>query len=221
MKKESETHKNFFWPSYVVLMTSLFIVMLVLFVLSFLLYRVKLKELEAEKENALKIAANAQKIEEIVNSVNALPKEIFEYQPNYKRHRLKIDVEFELGQSEILEQYKAPLNKAGRAIEILINEMVQKHKDTIKYLIIIEGQASQDGDIFHNYDLSYKRALALVYFWKSNQIQFDPSVCELMISGSGIEGVGRDLVDDKKNRRFLIQIIPKVGNINDTTVVKR
>lgn len=221
MKKDPGAHKNFFWPSYVDLMTSLFIVMLVLFVLSFLLYNKKMKELEIQKENAVKIAANAKKVEEIVNSVNALPKEIFEYQPDYKRHRLKIDVEFAVGESSIPEQYKDTLTIAGKAIENLINQMIDKYKDTIKYLIIIEGQASIDGDLFHNYELSYKRALALLYHWKSNQIKFDPSVCELMISGSGIEGVGRDMIDDKKNRRFLIQIIPKVGNINDTTSVKK
>ena len=34
-----------------------------------------------------------------------------------------------------------------------------------------------------------------------------------MISGSGEGGAGRDPIDEEKNQRFLIQIIPKIGEL--------
>lgn len=215
MKENHSKSKNFFWPSYVDLMTSLFVVMLVLFVVSFWLYSKNLKELTEAKNKAETSAARAKKIEEIANSVQGLSSEYFEFQEQYKRHRLKIDVVFDIGQHFIRDEYRLPLLNAGRKIESLIDSMKTKYNDTIKYLIIIEGQASEDGERMANFDLSYKRALALKQLWEGSNIVFDKKVCEVIISGSGVEGVGRDLVNDKNNRRFLIQIIPKVGKVPD------
>jgi len=215
MKDNHSKPKNFFWPSYVDLMTSLFVVMLVLFVVSFWLYSKNLEELRRRTKEAETSAARAKKIEEIANSVQGLSSEYFEFQEQYKRHRLKIDVVFDIGQHFIRDEYKSPLINAGRKIENLIDSMKAKYNDTIKYLIIIEGQASEDGEKMANFDLSYKRALALKHLWEGSNIVFDKKVCEVIIAGSGVEGVGRDLSNDKNNRRFLIQIIPKVGKVPD------
>jgi hypothetical protein len=63
-----------------------------------------------------------------------------------------------------------------------------------------------------NYELSYKRSKALFDFWKKNQINFDPNICEIIIAGSGTGGAGRDSIE-YKNQRFLIQIIPKISKL--------
>lgn len=83
----------------------------------------------------------------------------------------------------------------------------------MKYLIIIEGMASKDNYSL-NYQLSYERALSLFRFWENQGIIFDPKICEIQIAGSGIGGI-RDYYNDEeyKNQRFLIQIVPKIGEI--------
>lgn len=37
--------------------------------------------------------------------------------------------------------------------------------------------------------------------------------CELVISGSGEKGVPRDISSETNNQRFLIHIVPVIGNI--------
>ena len=67
--KTKET--DFFWPSYTDLMTSLFFIMLVLYVFTF----VKLRLQQQATEEQL------NKIKQIQNMVKELPKEYFTYQP--------------------------------------------------------------------------------------------------------------------------------------------
>ena len=99
-------------------------------------------------------------------------------------------------------------------------------------------QASADGyyvnDYYNNDVLSYQRALALHRFWKEEaSIDFsNMDKCELVISGSGEGGVPRFSEEDYKqsseytvgksikkkdvekyNQRFLIHIVPVIGNI--------
>ena len=86
--------------------------------------------------------------------------------------------------------------------------------EDIKYLILIEGMSSSD-NYKNNYLLSYARAWAVKKLWDTNNIDLDPSICEIQISGSGPGGIGRyPKNEDKKNQRILIQIIPKIGNID-------
>ncbi len=110
----------------------------------------------------------------------------------------------------------------------------------VSYILAIVGSASNlYKDPYHpefdnyaytdnenwNYILSYQRAKALYDFWKERGIvDFDSphyhDVVELVIAGNGFGGVGRvnadksNYMDEWKNQRFLIQIIPKVGKIS-------
>lgn len=201
-KKES-----FFWTSYSDLMTSLFFVMLVLFVLVVALLHNKISE------QALKLE-EFEKIEEIKRSLNNIDSTYFAYNPEYKKHILKISVEFPTGQSNISKvepQTLSQLTKAGIAIRDQIIETTKSNPE-IQYLLIIEGQASKDYYMY-NYELSYSRALALRNYWTSQGIKFGNN-CEVLISGSGTEGKLRE-TDEKKNQRFLIHIIPKTGVIEN------
>lgn len=196
---------NFFWPSFTDLMTSLFFIMLALYVLTYSLLRYQQKATEDQ----------LRKIKEIQNAVKALPPDYFRYDESNRRFELRQQISFEKGQSDILPQYKGYLTNVGLKIIGLINNL-KKRKEyselgTIKYLIVIEGMASNDNYQF-NYELSYKRSLALFNFWKANQIIFDPQICEIQIAGSGTGGVGRSDIEIN-NQRFLIQIIPKIGEI--------
>lgn len=199
-KKES-----FFWTSYSDLMTSLFFVMLVLFVLVIVLLHNKISA------QALKLE-EFEKIEEIKKSLNNIDSTYFAYNPEYKKHILKISVKFPTGKSEmsnIESSVRKQLENAGQVIQRQIAEITRVNPN-IQYLLIIEGQASKDNFI-HNYELSYERALALSRFWYSSGIDFGKN-CEVLISGSGTGGSMRDAVENK-NQRFLIHIIPKTGVI--------
>lgn len=199
-KKES-----FFWTSYSDLMTSLFFVMLVLFVLVIALLHKKISE------QALKLE-EFEKIEEIKQSLNNIDSTYFAYNPDYKKHILKIRVNFPTGKSDISNidnNTLQALEKAGKAVKKQIDEITKTNPE-IQYLLIIEGQASND-NFTQNYELSYERALALSRFWQDSSIDFGKN-CEVLISGSGTGGSMRDSIE-KKNQRFLIHIIPKTGEI--------
>jgi flagellar motor protein MotB len=211
MKQETD---GFFWPSFVDLMTGLFIIGLILFILSYSSLSKKNNEIKVELEKK-------KRIEEIEKSLEKLPKDYFLYEPEYKRFTLKETIEFPRGDSIINPKYNDFLIKTGKCLQDTINNINSFNRKSgldIRYLIIIEGMASKPYWVY-NYELSYKRALGLFNFWRKHDITFDPKICEIMISGSGTEGVGRDSVE-KKNQRFLIQIIPKVGANNSPLQIK-
>lgn len=194
--------ESFFWTSYSDLMTSMFFVMLVLFVLTTALMHSKQKATEEQ----------LNKIKEIEESINNIDAKYFEYNTEHKKHILRINVNFKVGSSDINdipEDILYDLKEAGNIIRDFILKTSEDYN--IKYLLVIEGQASKDNYML-NYQLSYERALALRNFWRESYIDFGED-CEVLISGSGIEGTMRDKHDEAKNQRFLIHIIPKPGII--------
>ena len=209
-KKES-----FFWTSYSDLMTSLFFVMLVLFVLAIVLVHSKMVALEDAKNASEEQLA---KINELNSSIERIDENYFEYDSEYKRHTLKnISVSFRARSSNIYDipnEDRVRLLEAGRAIM----RFMQSAKESIpeaRYLLIIEGQSSRDS-YSRNDELSYERALSLIRFWKGNGVSFDGLPCELIISGSGCNSSFRiepDITGNSKNQRFVIHIIPKPGII--------
>lgn len=203
-KKES-----FFWTSYSDLMTSLFFVMLVLFILTIALLHNKHK---ATAEQLAKVTA-------LNNSIQQIDKDYFEYDAVYKRHTLKdINVKFHAGSSNIMDLGQNDITRLLRAGNA-IREFMLKVKDNpdlseAEYMLIVEGQSSKD-NYAYNYELSYARALSLVKMWARNGIRFDDLPCEVIISGSGQESrfrVDPDNASNAANQRFVIHIIPKPGN---------
>lgn len=210
MKSKSS---NLFWTSYADLMTALFIVMLALFILSYKLFQ--------DRQSELKVMANQyQKIKEIETALSALEGEYFRFDSLNKRHELNIDIAFRSGKSEIAPAYYEKLQEAG---EVLIRTIKNIQTDQpVRYVVIIEGMAARYTDrknLWKNeserdftYRLSYERALALYKFWESNGVSFDRNIFEVIIAGSGFFGAGRYTGEaEPKNKRFLIQVLPKIG----------
>lgn len=151
------------------------------------------------------------------------------------------ELEDDIHDKESADAQRQQIIAAGREIERTIRMLQDTTitKQDIKYLVVIEGQASADGyhlnDYFNNDVLSYQRALELHRFWKENaDIDFSKMAkCELVISGSGEGGIPRFSEEDyrtriqtghldapiakseweKYNQRFLIHIVPVIGNI--------
>ncbi|MCR8916652.1 OmpA family protein [Bacteroides sp. ET225] len=198
--------KSFFWASYADLMSSLFFIMLVLFVLTVIMLQKQVKATEAE----------INKIKEIQNAISNIDSTYFAYNAEHKKHILKIDVGFQINSADITDielETRQQLLNAGKAINQFIKEACQKYN--AQYLLIIEGQASKDNFIRNN-ELSYERALALVNYWKNNGVYFNSEQCEVIVSGSGQDGTLRmqpDVPGNVKNQRFLIHILPKPGVI--------
>jgi flagellar motor protein MotB len=195
---------GFFWPSFTDLMTSLFFIMLVLYVLTYL----KLTNQQRATEQQL------NKIKEIQASVKELPQDYFQYDSEYKRFSLVQNIEFERGKDIIKPMYEQYLIDVGVSIKDLISNLKSKYaQQDIKYVVIIEGMASNDNYI-DNYPLSYKRAWAVMKLWQRENVMPDQSVCEVQVAGSGTGGIGRFPNNEEfKNQRILIQIVPKIGEI--------
>jgi len=238
-------NKYSFWPSYVDIMTTLFAIMVVLFAVTYSQFRIKEAEL-------LKLAGKYEEIRSIYQAVENIDSTYFEFNEKYVKHIFRIQVQYQKGKfrlDELVEDKTNPaeaealrrkVKEAGAEIRktILSLQKTIDNKD-IKYLVVIEGQASADGyhvdDYFNNDVLSYQRALALHRFWREEAgIDFSKMArCELVISGSGeggvpryseecekqpmgVNGVAQGLTKDEIesfNQRFLIHIVPVIGNI--------
>lgn len=201
---------NIFWISYSDLMTSLFFIMLVLFVITIGYLNSIIEKTQEEKE----------KLEELQTAIQKLPVEYFEYQPKFKRFKLRQQIQFGIGDYTINEDYYPYLIEVGKSILNLIDSLKSniKYKEyDIKYLVVVEGMASRD-NYPYNFELSYQRSLALHNLWKSNGIIFNQQDCELQISGSGIEGIREYFgLNEHRNQQFLIHIIPKIGKISENS----
>jgi len=208
---------NFFWVSFSDLMTSLFFIMLVLFVVTIGYLQVeKKKAIDEKKVTDIQL----KKIKELQTAVKQLPKEYFFYQPQYKRFKLNRQIQFGSGSTTINANDRDYLIDVGKSIIKLIDNLNknQKYKDfDIKYLVVIEGMSSKD-KYYKNFELSYKRALSLYKLWKENGIEFNPEKnIEIQIAGSGTDGVREySGENERKNQQFLIHIVPKMGEINIT-----
>lgn len=210
MAKSNEKKRDFFWLSYSDLMTSLFFVMLVLFVLVYTMQNKMIGEL-GEKGREL------DRIKEIEKTVNNIDTAYFKYDAENKKHILNMQFLFPKGSydiSEIVPDKRTDLLKAGDVIKQLI--LKYPEEENIKYLIVVEGQASKDNWV-GNDDLSYHRAQSLIKFWEQNNIGLDKlKNCEIIVAGSGEKGIPRTQPDiGNANQRFLITIVPKIGQMKE------
>jgi hypothetical protein len=199
-------HESYFWTSYSDLMTSLFFIMLVLFVIAIGILAKSLVATKSELDNIKKIEKSTEEL-----NYNG----DFEYNKEYKKYVLKVRVYFPPTECDfkfLSDHVKDSLNRVGD--EII--DFLQKHKEN-QYLMIIEGQASRNSErqMDKNYAYSFVRARNLMKFWiLDNHKNFGDNV-EVQIAGSGdgrlnIHNLNVDNNPyDERNQRFLIYIIPK------------
>lgn len=205
----------YFWTSYSDLMTNLFFVMLMLFILAIALLHREMVQIGKERDAT---KAEIEKINEIRNAIQNIDTTYFQYVPEYKKHILKTKVKFHTGSSNINdldEITKIELLAVRDTIKNFLDNLLLKDSNA-SYLLIIEGQASRD-NYYYNNQLSYDRALSLFKFWFPDQtnttLRFFNLPCEVVIAGAGqMDGKPRDSVNFA-NQRFLIQIMPQLGII--------
>ena len=215
--------KDPFWTSYSDLMTSLFFVMLVLFIICL----VKVGGMNGELRKAYKEAiADKEDLENILRLEDQFKvlseSSSLEYDSIKKMFYAKDFQEKEIFYSnddKIKPEYLGIVDTVGHDILEILKSLNQNEE--FNYQMVIEGNAAikwqnlksgnYNPDNVDMYHLSYNRALALYLYWKQKGIDFRKYNTEVIIAGSGFNGINRDNKVEDYNKRFIIQIIPKIN----------
>ena len=223
-------HGESFWTSYSDLMTSLFFVMLVLFIICLIkvghdkkIIETQYRETKASNEQLRQILKLEEQFK-VLSESTAL-----EYDEQKKMFYAKdfVGVEiFNPDQYEIKDEFLSTVDTVGYD---LIKILKKLNNNNFQYQLVIEGNtaikyqqlidSTFDPDRRDMYLLSYNRALALYYRWLNvDKLDFRKYNTEIIIAGSGFNGNNRDMKVEDNNKRFVIQIIPKISRppINDS-----
>ena len=213
--------KSLFWTSYSDLMTSLFFAMLVLFVVIVVAMGTVNKQLKEalnraevtiEQQNqVLKLQEQFQTLASSTSLDYDEDKRMF-----YAKDFVGIEI-FQPNQDVIKQEFLEKVDQVGKDIKNILDSLNQS-SNNFKYQLVIEGTAAIpyrelctgtfNPDNIEMYLLSYRRALALYQRWK--HLNLRKSNTEIIIAGSGFNGINRDLKNEDNNKRFVIQIIPKI-----------
>lgn len=223
---DSGNKKSLFWTSYSDLMTSLFFAMLVLFVVVVVAMgavnrqlKKTLDKAEVTIEQQNQVLKLEEQFETLANSSSLAYDE--EKRMFYAKDLVGIEI-FHSYQDTIKEEYLGKVDKVGKDIKSILNTL-NKNSKTFKYQLVIEGTAAipfkelragtYNPDDLDMYLLSYRRALALYQRWKSLNLREGNT--EVLIAGSGYNGINRDNKNEDNNKRFVIHIIPKIDKPKD------
>jgi len=122
---------------------------------------------------------------------------------------------FEPNQFAIKQEYISTTIDVGNKIKSFLKKLNSQNPE-LSYLLVIEGNMANtfdkriDKDENYGYLISYQRALSVYKLWLRNNINFRDYNVEVMLCGSGFNGLCRDAIEEN-NKRFSIQIIPKVS----------
>ena len=218
---DRDNKKSLFWTSYSDLMTSLFFAMLVLFVVVVVAMGTVNKQLK-EALNRAEITIEQQnqvlKLQEQFQTLASSTSLDYDDEKRmfYAKDFVGIEI-FEPNEADIKKDFVNKVDEVGKDIKNIIDSL-NKANSNFKYQLVIEGTAAipykelragtYNKDNYDMYLLSYRRALALYKRWQ--HLNFRESNTEIIIAGSGFNGINRDKVLEDNNKRFVIQIIPKI-----------
>ena len=225
-----------FWLSYSDLMTSMFFIMLVLFIVCLVKVSVSYRELQEAKQKTEQILAETQATNEQLQQILQLDKQFKDlsnssrlgYDEDKKMFYAKDFVGIEIfnpNDDNIKDEYLADVKAVGKDLEIILKKLHSENPN-FRYQLVIEGTAAikwehkangtYNPDNQEMYWLSYRRALALYNKWKQQGLDLRKYNTEVIIAGSGFNGINRDEKIEDNNKRFIIQIIPKVSRPTPT-----
>ena len=217
-------HKDSFWLSYSDLMTSLFFIMLVLFVVCICKMKITnfqlntaLKEANATNEQLQQILQLETQFKELSKSSDL--KYIEEKKMFVAKDFIGVEI-FNPNKDVIKPEYIATVDRVGNSLQEIVQRLHEKNPN-LNFQLVIEGNAAipweqlkentYNADNIQMYELSYHRALALYRRWKLKGFDFRNDNTEVIIAGSGFNGINRDMEVEENNKRFVIQIIPKIS----------
>lgn len=226
--------KSLFWTSFSDLMTSMFFTMLVLFVVVVVAMgaanrnlQQTIIELEEAKKRAEATAEQLTQITQLSEQFETLTtSSSLGYDADKRMFYAKDFVGIEIFHSNtdtIKNEYLETVTNVGNDLQNILKQLNSNNKN-FKYLLVIEGTAAipweqkisgtYNPDSPAMYDLSYRRALALYNKWKHLNLRRYNT--EIIIAGSGFNGINRDNINEDNNKRFIIQIIPKIDKPSDS-----
>lgn len=219
-----EKYKDSFWLSYSDLMTSLFFIMLVLFVVCIGKMKYDNAVLETERNEANARKEQLEQILQLETQFEELSKSsALQYVEEKKMFVAKDFIGKEIFNpldDTILPQFIPTVDTVGQSLQEVVKRLHEKNPN-LNFQLVIEGNAaipwqqlqnnSYNPDNVWMYELSYHRALALYRRWLSKGIDLRHYNTEVIIAGSGFNGINRDNKVEENNKRFIIQIIPKIS----------
>ena len=125
----TQKKESFFWTSYSDLMTSLFFVMLVLFILVIVLLH---KRMEATETQLLEI-------KRVEQSTKDLSRDYFQYRPDYKKYVLTIQVRYPAGKSDLKDMITTDKDAQLRQLAAAgceIRDFLKNHNEN-QYILIM------------------------------------------------------------------------------------
>lgn len=227
-KKSGDT----FWISYSDLMTSLFFIMLVLFIVC--IVRMKVANNQLGQVLGEQIATNEQlkqilQLDSIFSELNESSSlryveskkmfvaKDFENIEIFNPFNSKTTIE---QASTIKPELLSKVDAVGKDLQNLLQSLYERNPD-FSYQLVIEGTAaipwdkktskSFNPDNKLMYSLSYNRALSLYNRWRGKGLNLRLYNTEIIIAGSGFNGNNRDNMNEDNNKRFFIQIVPKIN----------
>lgn len=222
-------HNDSFWTSYSDLMTSLFFVMLVLFIVCLVKVNGINQGLREANSKANAQIEEYERILQLKEQFEVLTKaSSLEYDSEKKTFyakALKGKEIFDPFTGNNMEQATQIRDRYISVVDTVGNDLIKILKQLnsdkrFSYQLVIEGNAAIPWQQLHNetynpdneimYDLSYRRALALYNRWREEGLNFRQYNTEIIIAGSGFNGINRDTIVEEYNKRFIIQIIPKI-----------
>jgi len=210
-----------FWVSTSDLLMSLFFIMLILFFITYLKLQ---KTVKLEREKFENIQNTYSRVKSLSNN------QYFEFNAECKRYEMKQDIIFAGDSSSLSEKYYYDLEQAGKTLEAFIRLQEKEYEKTeFNFIVIIEGRAakiSSNPNINKSISpkankLSYDRARVISDFWESRGLKLRSEKTDVIIAGNGHEGLCRyskdkyNEIEEGKNKRFIIQIIPHLKYIYD------
>ena len=219
-----EKYKDSFWLSYSDLMTSLFFIMLVLFVVCIGKMKYDNAALENERNQANAEKEQLERILQLDAQFEELSKSsALQYVEEKKMFVAKDFIGIEIFNpldDTIKPEFMETVDAVGQSLQEVVKRLHEKNPD-LTFQLVIEGNAaipwqqlqnhSYNPDNVWMYELSYHRALALYRRWLSKGIDLRKYNTEVIIAGSGFNGINRDTKVEENNKRFVIQIIPKIS----------
>jgi len=187
--------------------------MLVLFVLTVVYLKIEQGKMETTIEQLEKIVQLEKQFEPLQQDGD------FFYLADCKKYvasDLMGEEIFESEETDIRPKYISSTINVGKKLESFLNSLEKKNPD-FSYLLVLEGNMANTWDRKYSknseygFKTSYERALAVYNLWLKNDINFRKSNVEVLISGSGFNGLCRE-EEEENNKRFSVQIIPKVSN---------
>lgn len=222
MSKKTKKVTDSFWLSYSDLLTSLFFIMLVLFVICLVRMKINQGNLVGKIEYYEHILQLENQFKELSAS-NSLS-----YNEDNKTFIAKDLIGIEIFKSDsaiIKNEYLNIVDRVGKDLEHLLKKLNDVNPD-FSYLLVIEGYSannerkSMSMDRSYNYNLSFERALALYNRWRIHgKIDLRKYNAEILICGSGLNGINRDVKKEENNKRFVIQILPKISRFEVDEIV--